>query len=167
MKRAKNPTSRRRTPAPSGDRSKPVPNHAWPWLPRWIIALLFVALAGAGTYALFHFFILTRVPHGMVGTWVVMDVKTTAPDKSNESLMGGRMYFHRDGRLVVQANMDGKGYTIKATVEVDGDELRIISVNPSNGQTATDVQTIRTLEGDRFVIEDRKGTMLVMARLRE
>jgi predicted methyltransferase len=63
--------------------------------------------------------------------------------------------------------MDGNGYTIKATVEVEEDILRITSVNPNNGQKATDVQTIRTLEGDHFVIENHKGTMLMMERLRE
>jgi hypothetical protein len=146
--------------------ANPAPR-AGPKLPRWVIGLTFVALAGAGTYAVLHFFILTRVPHGMLGTWVVMDVKTTGRDKSNEALKGGRMYFYRDGRMVVEANMDGKGYTIKATVEVDGDEMRIITVNPNNGQTATDVHTIRTLEGDRFVVEDSKGTTFMMERLRE
>jgi hypothetical protein len=167
MKRTKNATSKRHALASACSGSKPVPNHATPWLPRWLIALTLVALAGAGSYAVFHFLILTRVPHAMVGTWVVTEVKTTGSDKSNQALKGGRIQFHGDGTMIVQANMDGKGYTIKATVEVEGEELRITSVNPNNGQAVTDVQTIRTLEGDRFVIEDRKGTMLMMERLRE
>ncbi len=103
----------------------------------------------------------------MVGTWVVMDVKATGEGKSNEALKDGRIYFRRDGTLIVQANMDGKGYTIKATAEVEGESLRIISVNPNTGQKVIDVQTIRVLEKDRFVIEDSKGTMLTMERLRE
>ena len=147
----------------------PVPTKATPASSKttWLIALTIIALTGTASYAGLHYFVLTRIPRAMVGTWVVMDVKTTAGDKSNEALKGGRMYFHRDGRMIVQANMDGKGYTIKATVEVEDDILRITSVNPNNGTTATDVQTIRTLAGDRFVIEDSKGTMLMMERLRE
>jgi len=133
----------------------------------WLIALTFIALAGAGSYAVFHYFVLTRIPHAMVGTWVVMDVKTSAGDKSNQALKDGRFVFRRDGTLTVMTNMDGKGYTIKATVEVEDETLRITSVNPNNGQKATDVQSIRTLEGDRFVIEDSKGTILMMERLRE
>jgi len=60
--------------------------------------------------------------------------------------------------------MDGKEGTIKATVEVEGESLRITSVNPHTGQAVTDVQTIRTLAAGQFVIEDRKGTVLVMER---
>jgi hypothetical protein len=103
----------------------------------------------------------------MVGTWVVMEVKIGRGDKSNEALKGGRFVFGRDGTLIVQNHMDGKWYTIKATVEVEEETLRITSINPNNGQPVTDVQTIRTLEADRFVIEDRKGTVLMMERLRE
>ena len=167
MKRAKKPTSKRDTQASSGNGLKPVPNHAAPWLPRWLIPLTLVMLVGAGSYAVFHFFILTRVPLAMVGTWVVTEVKTMGSDKSNQALKDGRFVFGRDGTMIVQANMDGKGYTIKATVEVEGKELRITSVNPNNGQAVTDVQSIRTLESDRFVIEDSRGTMLMMERLRE
>jgi hypothetical protein len=149
---------------PASAPTRPAPTSS---IRRWLAAVALIAIAGGGSYAAFHHYVLTRVPLALVGTWVVMDVRTTGADKSNEALKGGRMYFHRDGRMVVQANMDGKGYTIKATVEVEDDILRITSVNPSNGQTATDVQTIRTLEGDRFVIEDSKGTTLMMERLRE
>jgi hypothetical protein len=153
---------KRSLPAPVPTKAAP-PSSKWTWL----IAFTIIGLAGTASYAGFSYFVLTRIPHALIGTWVVMDVKTAGRDKSNEALKGGRMYFYRDGKMVVQANMDGKGYTINATVEVEGDEIRITSVNPSNGQAATDVQMVRTLEGDRFVIEDSKGTMLTMERLRE
>lgn len=147
----------------------PVPANARPTSSKltWLIGFTILMLAGAGSYAVLHYFVLTRIPNAMIGTWVVMDVKTSAGDKSNESLKDGRFQFRRDGSLMVEANMDGKGYTIRATVEVEGDTLRIITVNPTSGQKAIDVQTIRVLERDRFVIEDSKGTMLVMERLRE
>jgi hypothetical protein len=104
----------------------------------------------------------------MVGTWVVMEVKTTgAGQEADEALKGGRLDFRRDGTMICQTNMDGKGHTIKATVAVDEKTLRITSVNPHTGQSVTDVQTIRTFTGDRFVIEDRKGTVLIMERLRD
>jgi hypothetical protein len=134
---------------------------------RWFAVFTLIALAGAGTYAVLYFYVLTRIPHAMIGTWVVMEVKIAGGDKSNEALKGGRFVFRRDGTLIVQTNMDGKGYTIKATVEVEDEILRISTVNPNNGQAVTDAQTIRTLEGDRFVIEDPKGTVLMMERLRE
>jgi hypothetical protein len=168
MKRTKTSDSKGRAQASSGNGSKPVLNHANARLPRWLVALPLIALAGAGSYAFFHFFILTRVPSALVGTWVVMEVKIGGGDKSNEALKGGRMQFHRDGTMILQTNMDGKGYTIKATVEVEDETLRIITANPNNKEEkAIDVHTIRTLAGNRFVIEDRKGTTLMMERLRE
>jgi hypothetical protein len=147
----------------------PVPTQAAPTssMRTWMIALAILALAGTGSYAVLHYYVLTRIPHAMVGTWVVMDVKTNAGDKNNEALKDGRFVFRRDGTLTVMTNMGGKGYTINATVEVEDDTLRITSVNPNNGQKATDVQTIRTFDADRFVIEDKKGTLLTMERLRE
>src|SRR5260370_26045217 len=119
-------------------RGKPAPLHtkAAPAssMLTWLIALAFIALAGAGSYAILHFYVLTRIPHAMIGTWVVVNVKTNAGDKSNQALKDGRLVFRRDGTLTVMTNMDGKGYTIKATVEAEDDTFRITSVNPTNEQ---------------------------------
>jgi hypothetical protein len=140
------------------------PSSKW----NWLIALTIIGLTATMSYAVLHFFILTRIPHAMVGTWVVTEVKIGKGDKSNEALKDGRMHFRRDGSLIVQTNMDGKGYTIKATVEVEDETLRITTVNPTDkSQKAIDVHSIRMLEEDRFVIEDSKGTLLIMNRLRE
>ena len=167
MKKTKDPASKRQAQALSGNGANPVPDQATPWLPHGLIALTVVALVGAGSYAVFHFFILTRIPHAMAGTWVVMDVRTKEGAKADEALKGGKLEFRRDGTMIGTINMDGKEGKIEATVEVEEVIMRITSVNPSNGQKVTDVQTIRTLDRDRFVIEDHKGTMLVMERLRE
>lgn len=167
MKSSRHSKSKLQVHAPSDKGSKRLPDSPQPWLPRWIVVLTLVASAGAGTYAVLHFFVLTRLPHAMVGAWVVTDVKINGGDKSNEALKGGRFVFHRDGTMVVQANMGGKGYTIKATVAVEEEILRITSINPNTGQAVTDVQTIRSLTDDELVIEDHKGTVLMMNRLRE
>jgi hypothetical protein len=103
----------------------------------------------------------------MVGTWVVMEVKTTQGANPDASLKGGTLEFRRDGTMIGKVNMGGKEAKIEATVEVERDSLRITSVNPNNGQKVTDVQTIRAIESDRFVIEDHKGTVPLMQRLRE
>jgi hypothetical protein len=144
-----------------------MPGRGWARVWKWWLPLLGITLTAGVAYAVFHFIILSKIPHSMLGAWVVMDVKTTGAAKADESLKGGRLMFRRDGTMICQTNMDGKGYTITATVEVEKETLRITSVNPNNGQKATDVQTIRTLEGDQFVIEDRRGTVLIMERLRE
>jgi hypothetical protein len=133
----------------------------------WSLVLLCIMLTAGVSYAVFHFFVLSRIPYQLVGTWVVLEVKSKGVANPDESLKGGRLEFRRDGTMIGTVNMDHKEGTIKATVEHEGATLRITSVNPLTGQAVTDVQTIRTLEGDRFVIEDRNGTVLTMERLRE
>ena len=149
-------------PAPSSTRTAPSSSTG-----HRLVALALAVLAAAGSYAVFHFYILARVPHAMVGTWVVMDVKNSGSARANEALKGGKLEFRRNGTMIGKVNMDGSEGTIKASVEVEGDILRITSVHPRTGESATDVQTIRTLERDHFVIENRQGTMLIMERLRE
>jgi uncharacterized protein (TIGR03066 family) len=127
------------------------------WLPPWLVAVACIAVGGGATFSVLHFVILSRVPHAILGKWVVIEGE----------LKGGTLEFRRDGTMIGKVNMKGKEGTIKATVEVEGETMRITSINPYTNRSETDVQTIRTLEDDRFVIEDRKGTTLIMERLRE
>lgn len=138
-----------------------------PWLPRWLMVAACMAGAASVTFAVFHYFILSRVPHAMIGTWIVMEAKSQGDGKIDASLKGGTLEFRRDGTMIGKVNMNGKEGTIKATVEVEGKTLRITSVNPYTNRPETDVQTIQILEGDRLALEDRKGTVLTMERLHE
>jgi hypothetical protein len=131
---------------------------------KWALVMLCITLTAGVTYAVLHFFILSRIPHEMVGTWVVIDVKSNSGANTDESLKGGTLEFRRDGTMIGKVNMDGNEGTIQAAVAVEGESLRITSVNPQTGKPVTDVQTIRTLTAGQFVIEDRKGTVLVMER---
>jgi len=135
----------------------PAAGRSWLWLAGWPAALALVVLAGAGTYALFHFVILSRVPHAMLGKWVVV----------GGEMHGAVLEFSRDGTMTAKVNMDGKEGTIKAKVEVDGETMRVTSTNPLTQRPETDTQTIHVLTADEFVIEDRKGTVLRMERLQE
>jgi hypothetical protein len=146
---------------------RPAEGHAWAGVWKSALVLLSITLTAGITYAVLHFFILARIPRELIGTWVVTEVKTTGSDPADEALKEGRFDFHSDGTMICRTNMDGKGYTITATVEVDEKTLRITSINPHTKQAVTDVQNIRALTADQLVIEDRKGTVLVMERLRE
>ena len=126
------------------------------WL-HWTFALLLVAAAAAGTFAVLHFAVLSRVPHAMLGKWHVV----------GGEMDGAILEFRRDGTLIGTVNMKGKEGKIKGTVELDGQALRITSVNPHTKQPETDTQTIHVLTTEQFVIEDRKGTKLTMQRLHE
>jgi hypothetical protein len=125
--------------------------------PGWIATTAWVLLIAGASYALFHYVILTRVPHHMIGTWLVV----------GGDMDGARLEFTRDGAMTGVVNMKGKAGKIEAKVEVENDTLRITSVNPYTNQPETDVQTIRVLRDDEFVIEDRKGTVMKMQRLRQ
>jgi hypothetical protein len=142
-------------------------NPARQWLPRRLLAVAVIALAAWGGYAILAYCILTRVPPALVGTWVVVEVRTKDDSKADEALKGGRLQFRRDGVMIGKVNLNGKEAVITAKAVVEGQTLKITSVNPHTGQSVTDVQTIRTLAGDHFVIEDRKGTVLVLERLRD
>jgi hypothetical protein len=131
------------------------------------IVFLCVALTAGIAYTISYFFLLSRIPRPMIGAWAVMEVTSKGAGKADESLKGGTLDFRRDGTMIGKINMAGKEGTIQATVAVEGDMLRITSVNPQTGQAVTDVQTIRILASDQFVIEDRKGTTLRMERVRD
>ncbi len=124
---------------------------------RAALALLCVAVAAGATFAVLHFFVLSRLPPAMLGKWLVV----------GGEMDGATLDFQRDGKMIGKVNMKGKEGTITARVEVDGKTLRITSINPSTNQPETDTQTIHTLTAERFVIEDRKKTVLSMERLRE
>jgi len=142
------------------------PARDWVAWKSWPVVLCITLTAGA-TYAVLYFAILSKIPHPMVGTWIVNEVTSKQGEQGNEALKGGRLIFHRDGTMIGETMKDSKPWTIKATVEVEGKFLRITSVHPETGEAVTDVQRIRTLADDKFVIEDRTGTVLNMARLIE
>ncbi len=116
-----------------------------------------IVVVAVATFALFHFVILTRVPHAMLGKWLVV----------GGDMDGATLEFHRDGSMIGIVNMKGKEGKIKAQVEVDGETISVTSTNPITNRPETDVQTIRALTDDQFVLQDRKGTVLRMQRLRE
>ncbi len=127
------------------------------WLPTWLIALVCMMLVGIITYAVFHYVILTRVPHAMVGKWLVV----------GKEMKGATLEFTRQGAMIGTVNMEGTEGKIKGRVKVSGKTMWITTINPITNEPHTDVQTIRTLSANQFIIEDRKGTVLKMEPLRE
>ena len=147
---------RSNSPEPNSASSSATPGSVRAWPRRMLTAAAFILMVAA-TFALFHFVILTRVPHAMLGKWLVV----------GGEMDGATLEFSRDGSMLGIVNMQGKEGKIKAQVEVEGERLSITSANPFTKQAVTDTQTIRALTDDQFVIEDRKGTVLRMERLRE
>jgi hypothetical protein len=149
--------TQRKPPVRAGipDRNGHKQQDAQSW--RWLCAPAFVVVVALAAYALFHFVILSHVPYAMLGKWLVV----------GGEMDGATVEFQRDGSMTGIVNMKGKEGKILAKVEVENDLLRITSVNPYTKQPETDVHTIRMLHDDQLVIEDRKGTVLKMERLRQ
>ena len=123
-----------------------------------LLAPACVLVVAAATYALFQFVILSRVPHAVLGKWLV---------REGGDMHGAILEFRRDGTMIATVNMQGKAAKIVAQVEVEDETMRTTSRHPITGKEHTDVQTIRKLTDEEFVFEDSKGTVIRMERLRE
>jgi len=126
------------------------------WL-RWAVPLLCLLISAGGTFALFEFVILSRLPRAMLGKWLVIEGE----------MEGATAEFSRKGTTIWKVNMKGKEAIIKGRVEVDEKTMRITTTNPMTNEPVTDTQTILTLTENQLVIEDQKGTVIKMERLRE
>lgn len=160
MRSLRKPRSERAARSPEPDAAPAAPPQTRP-RPRaalvWLAVLGCVLLAGAASYAVLRFVVLSRVPHALLGKWYVV----------GGDMDGATLEFDRDGKMIGTVNMKGKEGKIKGKAEVDGQTLRITSTNPFTGRAETVTQTIRTLTEDRLVIEDEKGAVLQMERLLE
>lgn len=126
------------------------------WL-RWAVPLLCVLVSGGGTFALFEYVILSKLPRELLGKWVVIEGE----------MEGATAEFSRNGTTIWKVNMKGKEGIIKGRAEVDGETMRIMTTNPMTKEPVTDTQTILTLNENQLVIEDQKGTIIKLERLRE
>src|SRR5204862_8052236 len=102
---------------------------------RWALLALCLVLAGGAAWAAREVFVWTRVPAALVGQWEV----TEGP------MAGGTFAFTRDGLLAIHAEGQGKDYTVKASVAVEGKTLRMTTQDSLSRQEQTRMSTIREL----------------------
>lgn len=126
-------------------------------VPRWLVPLLTVVGAAAVGYLATQQFLPHPVPRALVGKWLAV----------GGDMDGATLEFQRNGAMIGTVNMKGKEGKISAQVQVEGRSLRITTINPFTKMPETDTQTIRTLEEDRLVLEDHKGTVLKLERLKD
>jgi uncharacterized protein (TIGR03066 family) len=136
------------------------------WLPRWAVALLCVLVAGGATFALFEYVILSKVPRALLGKWVVTEVSGDSKEGNDRGMEGATLEFFRDGTMIGTVNMNGKQGIIKARVRGNEKTLWSTTTNPMTGKDDTDVQTIVTLTDSELVVENNKGTVIKMQRVR-
>jgi uncharacterized protein (TIGR03066 family) len=117
---------------------------------------LVVALAGAGTYALLEYVILSKVPPELVGRWRVV----------SGQMNGATFEFRRNGTMIGSMFADGKENLLEGKARSDGKILRTTTTNPYTGKAETGTQTIVTLTQTQLITQDSNGTTVTMERIR-
>jgi uncharacterized protein (TIGR03066 family) len=125
------------------------------WLLKVGVALALVAVAAGGTFALFEFVLLPKVPAEMVGRWQVV----------GGTMNGAVMEFHRDGTMIGRHFVDGKEAVLEGSVVVRGKTLHTTTVNPFTNRAETGIQTIVTLTETEMITEEKSGTRVTMKRV--
>ncbi|HYT87617.1 MAG TPA: hypothetical protein VEL76_02755 [Gemmataceae bacterium] len=123
-------------------------------LRQWAVLALCLALVGAGTWAVFEFFIWARLPSGLVGKWVVQ----------GGPMAGGTFEFGRSGTLETRIKDGATVYTLKARATVEDKTLRTTTANPATGTEETRTSLIRELTEKTLILELEKGQVVKMVR---
>jgi uncharacterized protein (TIGR03066 family) len=122
----------------------------------------YMLLAGLFAAALLVGFLAYRwlrpgLPEEVVGTWRVQGGEQA----------GAVLEFRRDGSF--QALMDWPGKrekgVVEARVEVEGETIRFLSVNPITQREEAKMQTIKQLTETEMVLEDQRGARSKLIRV--
>jgi uncharacterized protein (TIGR03066 family) len=124
------------------------------WFRFLIIVSCFVA-AAVLTYAFFEYCLPGKVPNALVGKWGVQG--------------GGQaevtLEFRRHGAFQARVNAGGKMGGVDGRAEVEGDNLRIFSVNPQTGIEEAKTHIIKKLTETELILQDPTGVSSTMVRL--
>jgi hypothetical protein len=97
------------------------------------------------------------LPEGVVGQWRVQGGAQT----------GALLEFRRDGSF--QALMDWPGErekgVVEARVEIEGETIRFLSVNPVTRREEAKTQTIKQLTETEMILEDQRGARSKLIRV--
>jgi uncharacterized protein (TIGR03066 family) len=129
-----------------------------PFLPRWALILLCLALGCggvlAGTWVLAEFPLFSNLPPELLGKWVVHG----GPQD------GATFDFYRNGSMVARLNNNGREAQVKARVVVEDKKLLTTTQNPHTGQDETRTSVIQELTRGTLVLETEQGEVFRMRR---
>ncbi|HYV34473.1 MAG TPA: hypothetical protein VE988_02140 [Gemmataceae bacterium] len=127
------------------------------WLAGPIGSVILILLSAAVTYAVGEHLLLVRIPHLMLGKWVVAEGK----------YQGSTVEFLRDGTMISNLKEDGATVRIEGQIQVDGTALEITTRNNNTGKQVTDGLTMLELSAHHFVTQDERGEILIMTRAKQ
>jgi uncharacterized protein (TIGR03066 family) len=148
---------KRRLQEQAAQRQKPATRLA---RPRWLVVglcVLLAALTAGATWALLEFVVFSRIPHDLVGKWVV--------ERGEQE--GATFDFFRNGTFTGRMNVQGNEGIVEGRVHVEGAKLLTTTRNPHTRKDETRTQTIKTLTREALVVEDDRGEVLRMKRADE
>jgi hypothetical protein len=119
---------------------------------------LFAALLAAlAVFAVAEIFFPARVPANLRGRWVVVE---------GEGIRGSTLDFHRDGTLfMTTVGLDGKEVTMKNSVEIRDNQIRVTTTGPGIDVAVTEAQDILELTDELFVTQNSRGEVLILERV--
>ena len=138
---------------PAASQQAAVPDMRSSWKRRALLGFCLLLAAG-GTWAVLEFVVWNKLPAELVGKWVVMD----GPDE------GGTIDFYRNGSMVAKVNQGGFEGIIEARVRVEENKIHVTTRHQKTGEEATRVQTIKSLNGNRLVLQDQRGMSIKLER---
>ena len=121
---------------------------------RWLWLALGLLVVGAGTLAVFEFFVWTKVPPALVGLWEINE----GPPK------GSTFEFSRRGEMEFIPN-GGERNPFKARVVVRDKTLVMIEKDRRTEKEVSTKSTIRELTANTLILELENGDVLRMVRL--
>ena len=124
------------------------------WRKLLMLIACFVA-AGMVTFVLFEYALPGKVPSALVGKWAVQGGEQA----------GVTLEFRRHGAFQARVNVGGKMGGVDGRAEVDGDNLRIFSVNPQTGIEEAKTHIIKKLTETELILQDPTGVSSTMVRL--
>jgi hypothetical protein len=116
-----------------------------------------LVLAGGGTWAVLELVVWNRLPHKLVGKWIVVEGQ----------MEGTTMEFRRDGSLVARRPQGDWETVLKAQVTVEDRTMVVKSQNNRTGQEEIAIHFIRALGQSEMVLEDERGQRLKLHHVTE
>jgi uncharacterized protein (TIGR03066 family) len=124
------------------------------WRKLLMLIACFVA-AGMVTFVLFEYALPGKVPSALVGKWAVQGGEQA----------GVTLEFRRHGAFQARAKVGGQVGGFDGRAEVEGEKLRIFSVNPQTGAEEAKTHVIEKLTETELTLQDPRGVRSTLIRV--
>lgn len=129
------------------------PEAPFPWA--WVAASFCFSAVMVFAWILMEHALWPSLPGEFIGVW-------TPRDGKQERL---RIEFRADQFMVTSRIIKGKPARTEARVRLDGDLLVAFVTDPRTGEVNTVIYEVKSLTPNELILEDAKGTLVVLTRV--